>query len=39
MKSPELLKMIHQVRLKPMTHYVNAPVPANFLRYIEYNYY
>lgn len=29
-KSPELLKMIHQVRLKPMTCYVTAPVPADF---------
>lgn len=31
MKSPELLKMIHQVRLKPMACYVTAPVPADFL--------
>lgn len=31
MKSPELLKMIHQVRLKPMACYVTAPVPANFI--------
>lgn len=31
MKSPELLKMIHQVRLKPMACYVTEPVPANFL--------
>lgn len=30
MKSPELLKMIHQVRLKPMACYVTAPVPADF---------
>lgn len=29
-KSPELLKMIHQVRLKPMTCYVTAPVPTDF---------
>lgn len=32
MKSPELLKMIHQVRLKPMACYVTAPVPADFVR-------
>lgn len=31
MKSPELLKMIHQVRLKPMACYVTAPVPADFV--------
>lgn len=31
MKSPELLKMIHQVRLKPMSCYVTAPVPADFV--------
>lgn len=31
MKSPELLKMIHQVRLKPMSCYVMAPVPADFI--------
>lgn len=30
MKCPELLKMIHQVRLKPMACYVTAPVPADF---------
>lgn len=29
-KSPELLKMIHQVRLKPMACYVTAPVPSDF---------
>lgn len=32
MKSPELLKMIYQVRLKPMSFLVTAPVPANFIR-------
>ncbi|KAJ6641460.1 E3 ubiquitin-protein ligase TRIM37, partial [Pseudolycoriella hygida] len=31
MKSPELLKMIYQVRLKPMSYLVTAPVPANFI--------
>lgn len=31
MKSPELLKMIYQVRLKPMSFLVTAPVPANFI--------
>lgn len=31
-KSPELLKMIYQVRLKPMSFLVTAPVPANFIR-------
>lgn len=30
-KSPELLKMIHQVRLKPMACYASAPVPADFV--------
>lgn len=30
-KSPELLKMIHQVRLKPMTCYVMTPVPNDFV--------
>ncbi|XP_055855337.1 uncharacterized protein LOC129917252 isoform X2 [Episyrphus balteatus] len=30
MKSPELLKMIHQVRIKPMASYITAPVPADF---------
>lgn len=31
MKSAELLKMINQVRTKPMTSYVTAPVPADFI--------
>lgn len=30
MKSPDLLKMIHQVRIKPMASYITAPVPADF---------
>ncbi|XP_021700141.1 E3 ubiquitin-protein ligase TRIM37 isoform X2 [Aedes aegypti] len=31
MKSAELLKMINQVRTKPMTSYVTAPVAADFI--------
>ncbi|XP_058820505.1 E3 ubiquitin-protein ligase TRIM37-like isoform X3 [Topomyia yanbarensis] len=31
MKSAELLKMINQVRNKPMASYITAPVPADFL--------
>lgn len=31
MKSPDLLKMIHQVRLKPMACYITAPVSADFV--------
>ncbi|XP_055382901.1 E3 ubiquitin-protein ligase TRIM37-like isoform X2 [Condylostylus longicornis] len=31
MKSPELLKMILQVRIKPMTSYITAPIPPNFV--------
>ncbi|XP_062545141.1 uncharacterized protein LOC134211846 isoform X2 [Armigeres subalbatus] len=31
MKSAELLKMINQVRTKPMASYVTAPVPADFI--------
>ncbi|GAB0094626.1 E3 ubiquitin-protein ligase TRIM37-like [Sergentomyia squamirostris] len=30
MKSPELLKIIHQVRVKPMASYVTAPMSADF---------
>lgn len=30
-KSPELLKMIHQVRIKPMACYITATVPADFI--------
>ncbi|XP_059614605.1 E3 ubiquitin-protein ligase TRIM37-like [Phlebotomus argentipes] len=30
MKSPELLKIIHQVRIKPMSSYVTASMPADF---------
>ncbi|XP_055316274.1 protein PF3D7_1417600-like [Sitodiplosis mosellana] len=37
-KSPELLKMIHQVRLKPMTCYVMAPVPVDFVSEIVPSY-
>ncbi|XP_043281811.1 uncharacterized protein [Venturia canescens] len=29
-KSPELSRMIHQIRKKPMTSFVTAPVPADF---------
>lgn len=32
MKSSDLLKMIHQVRIKPMASYVTAQVPADFVR-------
>lgn len=31
MKSPDLLKMIHQVRLKPMAYYITAPVSSEFV--------
>ncbi|XP_055594428.1 E3 ubiquitin-protein ligase TRIM37-like isoform X2 [Uranotaenia lowii] len=31
MKSSELLKMINQVRTKPMASYVTAPVPSDFV--------
>lgn len=31
MKSPELLKMVHQIRIKPMASYVTARVPSDFL--------
>lgn len=32
MKSPDLLKMIHQVRVKPMASFITSPVPADFVR-------
>lgn len=31
LKSPDLLKMIHQVRLKPMANFLAAPVPVDFV--------
>lgn len=31
-RSSELSRMIHQVRKKPMTSFVNSPVPADFYR-------
>lgn len=31
MKSPDLLKMIHQVRLKPMSCYATTTIPADFV--------
>lgn len=34
-KSSELSRKIHQIRKKPMTSFVTAPVPADFHRYIE----
>ena len=36
-KSADLSRMIHQVRKKPMTSFVTAPVPADFHRYLIFD--